>query len=299
MSKQPQTEQSTSGVREPLVRFALWAGAIALAIGTLILHKTIGPGDATRGSFEFGKVSQTYQLPRGWELSAGGARIELRLDGNPPEIEGAVLWRPHPTDDPYAATAFREIRRRVTTPGEGTRSWTELAARLPALPAGEFMEYFVTLQSEGREIRLPAGKETVILQYRGFVRPEILYAYLAGLGFMLVVGMRSGLSAIFEPATTRRYAWGTFFLLTLAGMVLGSLVQYYALGESWSGVSLGVDWENNRVLAAWGIWLAACLILGRSTKPVTMLGRIAVLAAVIVTATLYPFPNNLLELIDL
>lgn len=298
MSRRDQQDQGVERVREPLVRFALWVGAIALAIGILFLHKATKSGDAAHGTFELAGVSQTYQLPRDWEVAEGGARIELRLEGEPPEITGAVLWHPFPSDDPYSATEFRETRKRVTTPGEGTRSWTELIARLPVLPAGELMEYFVTLQSEGRDIRLPPGEETVTLQYRGFVRPEIAYPYLAGLVFMLVVGMRAGLSAIFEPASTRRYAWGAFFLLTVAGMILGILVQFYAVGEGWKGFPLGNDWgDNNKILATWGIWLAACLILGRSTRPVTKLARFSVVVAVGVMAGLYPIPLNLLELV--
>ncbi len=110
---------------------------------------------------------------------------------------------------------------------------------------------------------------------------------------VIVIGLRAGLSAIFDPPTVRRYAWTALILMTVGGMMLGPLVQKYAFGEYWTGFPTGGDWTDNKMLAMWLAWLVACISLGASTRPVTRLGRAITFAAALVMTAVYMIPHSM------
>src|SRR5690606_13146803 len=106
------------------------------------------------------------------------------------------------------------------------------------------------------------------------------------------VGMRAGLSAIFEPTTTRRYAWIALTLMTIGGMILGPFVQKYAFGEYWTGFPWGGDWTDNKMLVMWVAWVVACVVLGMALSPVTKIGRAATVVAALVMTGAYLIPHS-------
>jgi hypothetical protein len=105
--------------------------------------------------------------------------------------------------------------------------------------------------------------------------------------------MRAGLSALFDPQTTRRYSWVALTLMTIGGMTLGPIVQKYAFGEYWTGFPNGGDWTDNKMLFMWIAWLVAVVVLGASTKPVSRIGRAATVIAAIVMTGVYLIPHSM------
>lgn len=287
------TPEKTSSVRRTwLIRSALWLLAILLAGSAMVYQRATGPTYPLKGSFELSGKEYRYEFLRSHETTAG-ASVEIKLPSDAPSVEGTLHWRRFPTDDPYETQALEETRVRTTKPGEPTQQETILAAALPKQPAAGKVEYFVTLNTPEGEKRLPAGDETVVLRYKDPVPDEVLIPHVTAMILVIVIGMRAGLSALFDPATTRRYAWIAFVLMTVGGMMLGPLVQKYAFGEYWTGFPWGGDWTDNKMLVMWLAWLVACVVLGASTRPVTKIGRAVTVVAALVMTGVYLIPHSM------
>lgn len=288
----------------PLKRLLLWAVAVGLSALVLYLHVETRPTRPYEGTVEFAGKSHAYQLPREAQLFGPyrpdqldpGTLIDLRFHGPMPPLDAAVLWRPYPSDKPLAATPFQETRERVVRRGEPPEQSTTLVADIAPQPPGGRISYFVSLTSEGKETRLPPGNENVVLRQIGFVRQELEYPYQITMLLMLVIGIRAGLTALFDAVQLRRYAWVTLVLATVGGMTLRPFVQKAAYGTYWDGVPLGGEVGDTWMLAIWIAWLVACLSLGGSGKQVGNTGRVLVVAATGVLCALYPLPYKIPEL---
>lgn len=296
------TTQGTTGKsRSWIVRVGLWGVAIVLAGSAMVYQRATGPTYPLKGEINIGGRPYSYELPRSSELVARspgvnepiGAVIKFVFDGDVPPVDGAVAWRRWPTEDSYQEVPFKVELTRDTKIGEPTKRSTELAAEIPPQPPAGKVEYFVTVTAQDKTIRLPTGDESIVLRYKDFVPRPILYPHIIAMIFVIVIGMRAALSALFDPRTTRRYAWVAFILMTVGGMMLGPLVQKYAFGEYWTGFPWGGDWTDNKMLVMWLAWLVACVVLGASTKPVTKVGRAVTVAAAIVMTGVYLIPHSM------
>lgn len=283
------------------LRAALWVSALALAAGAMAYQRATGPTYPIKSSFEVGGKSYRYELLRSSELAPRsevdptpkGADVELTLEGKPPEMSGTVHWRRFPTKDAFAPIAMKESIVRVVEKGGAPRQETIYHAELPPQPAAGKVEYYVSLDTPEGVKRLPPGERLVLLRYKDPVPDEVLVPHVTAMILVIVVGMRAALSALFDPATTRRYAWVALALMTVGGMMLGPLVQKYAFGEYWTGFPWGGDWTDNKMLVMWLAWLVACLALGASTSPVTKVGRAVTVAAAVVMTGVYLIPHSM------
>lgn len=300
----PERHLSEDRLASPLKRLLLWGGAVGLSALVLYVHVELRPTRPYEGTVEFAGKSQSYQLPREAQLFGPyrpdqldpGTLIDLRFNGPMPPLDAAVLWRPYPSDEPLAATPFQETRERVIRPGEQPEQWMTLVADIAPQPPGDRIAYAVSLTSEDKEIRLPSGEENVVLRQIGFVRQELEYPFQIAMLLMLVLGIRAGLTALFDAEQLRRYAWVTFILATVGGMTLRPFVQKAAYGAYWNGVPIGDELSDTWMLTIWIVWLVACLSLGGTRKQVSSTSRALVVCAAGILCALYPLPYKIPEL---
>jgi hypothetical protein len=277
--------------RSRTYRVLLWALAVVLAASAMIYQRATGPTYPLKAKFQLGGADHRYEFLRSHETTAG-APVEIVLPGDAPNVRGTVHWRRYPTKDDFAPIPMREARVRVTEPGKPTKSELLLTAELPKQPAAGKVEYYVTLEEDQGTVRLP-GEGAVLLRYKDPVPDEVLVPHVTMMILVIIVGMRAALSAIFDPVTTRRYAWVALTLMTVGGMVLGPIVQKYAFGEYWTGFPWGGDWTDNKMLVMWLAWVVACVVLGASTRPVTRIGRAATILAALVMTGAYLIPHSM------
>jgi hypothetical protein len=188
---------------------------------------------------------------------------------------------------------MEQVIRSTLIPGKPKQTERLYLAEIPPQPAAGKVEYYVTVETPNGEKRLPSGNDAILLRYKGYVPPAVLIPHVTAMILVIIVGMRAGLSALFQPRTTRRYAWVALILMTIGGMTLGPLVQKYAFGEYWTGFPNGGDWTDNKMLFMWLAWLVACVVLGASTKPVTGIGRAATFVAALVMTGVYLIPHSM------
>lgn len=277
--------------RRPWVRGLLWVVALFLAASAMVYQRATGPTYPLKATFRLAGKEHRYEFLRSHETTAD-APVEVVLAGDAPSVEATLHWRRYPTKDTFSAIEMTEKRVRTTAKGEGTKTEARYEAPLPKQPAAGKVEYYVTLKEPGGTVRLP-GEGAVLLRYKDPVPDEVLIPHVTAMILVIIVGMRAGLSAVFDPASTRRLAWIALALMTVGGMMLGPLVQKYAFGEYWTGFPKGGDWTDNKMLAMWLAWLVACVALGASNRPVTKLGRAMTLAAAVVMTAVYMIPHSM------
>ena len=121
----------------------------------------------------------------------------------------------------------------------------------------------------------------------------ILVAHIVFIFFALLIGLRAGLGAAFEPSGVRRLAWATLICMTIGGLILGPIVQKYTFGAFWTGFPFGYDLTDNKTLIMWLVWVVAVALLGLKPKRDERAGRAAVVVAAIVAMVVYVIPHSL------
>jgi hypothetical protein len=292
----PNESQSSSKGHALKIGLVLWVVAFLLAASAMIYQRATGPTYPLKRTLTLDGKEHKYEFLRSHE-TGDGAPVSLSFPHEAPPLKATLHWRRFPKKEDYQAVPMQETRVRTTTKGdEGqltTSQITKYEAVLPPQPAAGKVEYYVTVDLPQGTQRLPAGGDTVVLRYKDPVPDTVLIPHVTAMILVIIVGMRAGLSAVFQPSTTRRYAWVALTLMTVGGMTLGPIVQKYAFGEYWTGFPNGGDWTDNKMLFMWIAWLVACVVLGASTKPVTKIGRAATFIAALVMTGVYLIPHSM------
>jgi len=260
----------------------LWAAAIFLMAAAVIYQRRTGPTYPLRGGFEVAGESHDYRLIRS-EHSSKNARVALPDPGA--EVSGELVWKRYKTDDAWTAVPLE-------------REEGELYADLPAQPAAGKLEYYVLVDTPDGEVRIPAldqgaDEDTVVIRFKDEVPTLLLASHVIFMFFSVLIGMRTGLAAIFDPRSMRFWAWVTLIGMTIGGMILGPFVQKYAFGEFWTGFPFGGDLTDNKMLIMWVAWIIACTTLGFKPRKKEGISRVVVLVAAIVMTGAYLIPHSM------
>jgi hypothetical protein len=172
-------------------------------------------------------------------------------------------------------------------------SWEggKLGGNLPSQPPAGKLEYFLTLDDSGNEVRLPQ-EQNVVIRFKGAVPSLILVPHVIFMILVVIVGLRTLLEAISGRRGLRQLAWTTFLLMLVGGMIFGPWVQHYAFGAAWTGVPFGWDLTDNKTLIMFLCWLVAVLAVGVRGK-VEPRGRWVVLAASLIMMIVYLIPHSM------
>ena len=261
-------------------RVLLWSVAVILMCSAIVYQRRTGPTYPKRGSYELAGESYRYRLVRS-EWSTTDARVALPAPADA-GVSATLRYKRYPTDDPYTSVPFE---------AEGD----ELAAYLPRQPAAGKLAYYVELTTpEGtRTIPEDAATDPILIRYRDPVPSYVLWPHVIFMFFSVLIGMRAGLSALFEPQGMRKWTWIALIGMTIGGMILGPIVQKFAFGAYWTGFPFGGDLTDNKMLIMWVSWLLAAATIGLKPRSNERTGRIVVLIAAIVMTVVYLIPHSM------
>lgn len=264
--------------RRRALNITLWVLAVVLMLCAAIYQRRTGPTHDMRGSFEAAGQSHGYRLLRS-EVTTTDARIALPDPGN---CDYGWLWyKRYATDDRFSPLQLQSEE-------------DELAAYLPAQPAAGKLEYYLTVGCSDGDVRVPAeDADNVIIRFRGDVPAYVLLPHILLMFFSVLIGIRTGLAALFSPRGMRTMAWVTLTGMTVGGMILGPVVQKYAFGALWTGFPFGYDLTDNKMLIMWLVWLAACAVVGFKPKDSEKASCMAVAMATLVMIAVYLIPHSL------
>jgi hypothetical protein len=257
----------------PSVRTTLlWILAVLLMAGTVVYQRLTGPTYPRRGTYAWGGQVHKYKLVRS-QATTDEARVAVPDPG--PAATGRLIYRRFPTQEPWTTVAL-------------AREGDELAARLPRQPPAGKVEYRVELDGPAGPIHLPEGDD-VVLRYKGDVPALILISHVSMMFFGVLLGLRCGLAALWQPDRIRRLTFITLGLLTVGGMVLGPIVQKYAFGAYWTGWPFGMDLTDNKTLFMWGAWIVAFVaVLAWRERPTLVRWTVGLATVVMIFVYLVP-----------
>ena len=293
--------------REPLwLRALLWVLALVLMFAAVAYQRSTGPTYPKQGAIEVAGEIRDYKLIRSdWSIKTNEAALVLLPDTGP-GAAATLHWKRFRTDDDFTAQPLtREmakhrrsllaflvdlLRGRAEMPEEPS-----LVGRLPAQPAAGKLEYYLEMNDgHGGTHRIPAaGEENVVIRFKDHVPAGVLLPHILLMFFSVLIGMRTGLAAIFAPSTMRVWSWVALVGMTVGGMVLGPIVQKYAFGEYWTGFPWGGDWTDNKMLVMWLAWVFACGVIGFRPKRRELIPRAAVVLGALVMTAVYLIPHSM------
>lgn len=259
-----------------------WVMAVLITLLALAYQRTVGPTTPARGSLPLAGERITYRLQRSAE---GASSHEVALAVPDTTYGGVVLHRRFRTEEPW-----HEAPMRAVPDGRGRY---RLVGSIPAEPPGGKVSYQVRVWRSAPGIRVA---ETIprsgplVLRFRGYVPPLVLVPHVLLMFLGMLWSNRAGLEALRREGSHARLALVSLVLLSLGGMVLGPLVQWYAFGDAWTGVPFGWDLTDNKTLIAVVGWLAAVLASRRGGRQ----GRYWVLAAALVTLIVFSIPHSVM-----
>ncbi|MCC6513564.1 MAG: hypothetical protein IT187_06095, partial [Geothrix sp.] len=268
----------TSAPSSPLRTTLLWVLAVLLMAATVVYQRRTGPTHPLRGTVTVAGMTTGYKLIRS-EETVRDARVALPDPGVP----GTLVWRRFPLQEAWT----RQPMLREQKEGKA-----ELAGYLPKQPAAGKLEYTLELGEGPGTARLPESGP-VVLRYKGPVALAVLLPHVAMMFIAVLLGLRTGLGALFSATAPRRLLWLTLGCMTLGGLVLGPFVQKAAFGHYWTGFPWGYDLTDNKTLLMWGVWVLAALVAGPKPRRREGWSRAAVLAATLAMAVVYLIPHSL------
>ena len=284
-------DSRSDSVKIPIWKAALlWLVAVLIMFSAVIYQRRTGPTYPMRGEIQVEGQAHAYRLVRS-EETVRDARVAVPNPGD--AVQGTLFFKRFKTDDPFAPVAMKAETGKEGR-DEGVRQWV---GYLPAQPAAGKLEYYLELEIDGKTVRIPErsenGDDNVIIRFKDPVPLPLLASHVLFMFFSVLIGMRTGLAALFAPSTMRRWAWVTLLGLTVGGMILGPFVQKYAFGEYWTGFPWGYDLTDNKMLIMWVAWLLACSTVGTAPKKKELVGRLAVGVAAIVMTVVYMIPHSM------
>jgi hypothetical protein len=291
---------------EPLwLRLLLWVIALALMFAAVAYQRGTGPTYPRQGNFIAGGQRYGYALIRSDTSVKTNPAAQVMLPDPGPQATGTLYWKRFRTADEFTATPlehelarprrgllrlFADLLRGRGKPAEQPF----LIGRLPAQPAAGKLEYYLELDAGDGEQRIPpVAAGNVVIRFKDGVPAGILIPHILFMFFSVLIGMRTGLAAVFAPSSMRRYSWLALVGMTIGGMVLGPIVQKYAFGEYWTGFPKGGDFTDNKMLFMWLSWVFACAVIGFRPKRRELIPRAAVVLAALVMTAVYLIPHSM------
>ncbi len=259
------------------VEVALWIAAVVMMLAAAAYQRLTGPTIPLRGEFQVEGQSYKYRLKRS-DWSTADARVSISDPGQ--GVTGSIYYKRFKTQDDFAPLPLASED-------------DQLVGYLPAQPPAGKLEYFIELEASGGQVRIPSPDEgTVVIRFKDRVPLYVLLPHVIFMFFSVLIGMRTGLAALFAPAAMRRLAWTTLALMTIGGMILGPIAQKYAFGAFWTGFPFGYDLTDNKVLIMWLVWVIACAVVGRRAGRNELRARSIVVGAALVMAVVYVIPHS-------
>ena len=249
-----------------------WMLAFLITAGSAVYQRTTGPTYPVSGKVALNGKELSYKFDR---THPGETNHTVKIETNDESISGYVEWKRFKTADEFTKVPM--------TYGSGV-----LSAEIPQQPPAGKLEYRVTVQAADKTVQLPEDKP-VVIRYRGEVPLLVLIVHVLVMFIGMLLATRAGLEAFSKQPQFKKLIYWTIGLLTIGGLILGPIVQWYSFGAFWTGWPFGKDLTDNKTALIVLSWVAAAIALKRAKNP-----KPWALAAAVITLAVYLIPHSVL-----
>ena len=244
--------------------------AVIITMISVLYQRSTGPTYPKKFNFMVAEQKVKVKLLR----SQGGTiNAPIQIAAPSKTMTGTVTYKRFPTNDDWS-TKNLEFKN------------NQLVGDLPNQPPAGKLQYFVTLNVDGKQVDLGTAKDPVMIRYKGSVPTWVLAPHIFFMFLSMLLASLCGLEAIKKTKSYPKIAKMTFLSLFIGGMILGPIVQKYAFGVYWAGFPFDWDLTDNKLLIAVIAWVAAAGLNWK--KP----NRAAAIAAALVLFAIYSIPHS-------
>ncbi|HBF88594.1 MAG TPA: hypothetical protein DDX39_08125 [Bacteroidales bacterium] len=246
-----------------------WVIAIFITLAAAYYQRITGPTYPIKATVIFNNQEYSFKLLRS---HGGESDCEILIPIEENGFEANIVYKKYPSNDEWQRIAF----------AKGKNGYVALLPNQP--PAGKLM-YFVEVNQANAKLKIPTDKEAII-RFKGDVPTFVLAPHVFFMFLAMLISNLAAILAFVRHQRFRFYAFLTFFLLLIGGMILGPVVQKYAFGEFWTGIPFGWDLTDNKTLFAFMAWLIAIMLNWKKERPW------AIIVAAIVLLLIYSIPHS-------
>lgn len=245
----------------------LWVISFIVMATIAIYQRITGPTYPVHGNITINSNDINYALPRS---SSGNDDEVFKIKVPDKNITGVMDYRRYKSYDEWMSMPL-------------DRQGDYLTGRIPGQPTAGKVMYQIVLREGDKEYTLT--EEPVIIRFKGHVPLLFLIPHIMAMFGAMWFSLRTGLEAIFKGNNLFKLTLWTTILLTIGGVMLGPIIQYYAFGDLWTGWPFGHDLTDNKTAAAFLMWVIA---LWRIAKKPDRRGWAIAAAAVLMAVYLIP-----------
>jgi hypothetical protein len=249
-----------------------WMLAFLITAGSAVYQRMTGPTYAVSGKCTLDGKEIPYKFDR---AHPGETNHTVKIETNDESISGYVEWKRFKTQDEYTKVPM-------------SFGNSVLSAELPHQPPAGKLEYKVTLQKNNNLIAIPEDKP-VVIRFRGDVPLLILIVHVLAMFIGMLLATRAGLESLLKQPQLKNLIYWTIGSLTVGGLILGPIVQWYSFGAFWTGWPIGKDLTDNKTALIVLMWVISAIMLKRSKN-----SKRWALAAAIITLVVYLIPHSVL-----
>lgn len=214
--------------------------AIALTLLSIIYQRLTSPTEPDKFEISIAGEMQKFKLPRS---GTSGTDLEIKIDRIPSDTTSFYLsYKAYPS----------------------TKDWTKLkmakrndsyTAQLPSQAATKEIEYFISYKFLESATEIKISNKTIIARFKNKIPNYLLISHILAMFLAMLFANISGLKAILRGKNILTNIGLSIFFLTIGGLILGPLVQFYAYGQAWTGLPLGLGLTESKTLIAFLVWL--------------------------------------------
>ena len=258
----------------------LWVLSVVFTLCFVIYQRYTGPTYPVTGHIQYENTDIKYKLLRTSDAS-GDQEVKIKAPNN--AIKGRFESKRFKKGDTWAKGAD------TLSIVEMKRVGDELIGLVPHQnPAGKVF-YKVNLYTDTDNKGIYVRSEPTIIRYKGPVPLWVLLPHIIFIFGAFLFSFRTGLNAYFKGKNTFVYAIVTVICLTLAGGILGPIMQKYAFGAYWTGWPFGHDLTDNKTAVALLFWAIAVFKLWKNKEN----RKWAIIASIVLIAV-YLVPHSVL-----
>jgi hypothetical protein len=192
------------------------------------------------------------------------------------QMEGELHYRRFPTNDLWSTTRME--------PGKSGG----LTSALPNQPPAGKLQYYLSLNIDGKAYKIASEREPILIRYKGEVPKFVLAPHIFFMFMTMLLSMIAAVEALKGGKNFFNIAKLATASLALGGLALGPIVQKYAFGVYWAGFPYDWDLTDNKVLVAAIFWFLACAINLKKRNPAS------IVIAAIVLFGIFSIPHSMM-----
>ncbi len=227
----------------------IWIISVLITISAAVFQRMTGPTHPETYKLNTGNNFKKIHLPAS---HGGNTDCEIKIFDPESRLNGYIMYRRYPTEEPWDTAGME-------------RKGEHLTGYLPSQPPAGKLEYSVIIHTGQESITLNA--QPVIIRFKGNVPAWALIPHILFIFAAMLFSTVTGFYAVFKYSSFRSFGWITLLLLVTGGLILGPVIQKFAFGEFWTGLPFGKDLTDNKILAAFILWVIAVLFNIKKQRP--------------------------------